>query len=103
MNERAQKIAKDPEGRLRFYAERFPVVENDASYYALPDPKQALLWRDRTPVGFTMSFNNRFADVNAALLRVIEPISGEVRLLDHKPVFDAKGKVMAYRVRVSRP
>jgi uncharacterized protein YecE (DUF72 family) len=31
-------------------------VENDASYYALPDAKQAVLWKDRTPDGFTMSF-----------------------------------------------
>jgi uncharacterized protein YecE (DUF72 family) len=51
-----ERIAKDPEARLRFYAERFPIVENDAAYYALPDPKQAVLWRDRTPDGFTMSF-----------------------------------------------
>lgn len=51
-----EKVAKDPEARLRWYAERFPLVENDASYYALPDPKQATLWRDRTPEGFTMSF-----------------------------------------------
>ena len=50
------RIAKDPEARLRYYAERFPIVENDAAYYALPDPRQAVLWRDRTPDGFTMSF-----------------------------------------------
>ena len=45
-----------PDERLRFYAERFPLVENDASYYALPSPKQAQLWTDRTPDGFVMSF-----------------------------------------------
>ena len=43
------------------------------------------------------------SDLDAALLRVIEPISGEVRLQDYKPVFDAKGRVMAYKVRVRRP
>ena len=31
-------------------------MENDAAYYALPDPKQAQLWSDRTPDGFTMDF-----------------------------------------------
>ena len=31
-------------------------MENDASYYALPDPKQAMLWVERTPDGFTMDF-----------------------------------------------
>ena len=45
-----------PDERLRFYAERFPLVENDASYYALPAPKQAQLWADRTPDGFVMNF-----------------------------------------------
>lgn len=31
-------------------------MENDAAYYALPDAKQALLWAQRTPDDFTMSF-----------------------------------------------
>ena len=31
-------------------------MENDAAYYALPDPKQAKLWTERTPEGFTMDF-----------------------------------------------
>ncbi len=51
-----ERIARDPEARLRYYAERFPIVENDAAYYALPTRDQAVLWRDRTPDGFTMSF-----------------------------------------------
>jgi hypothetical protein len=42
-------------------------------------------------------------DVDAALLRVIEPIAGEVRLMDYKAVLDQAGKVTAYKVRVSRP
>jgi len=50
------RIAKKPDERLRFYAERFALVENDASYYALPDRKQAALWAERTPAGFTMNF-----------------------------------------------
>ena len=49
-------VAKKPEARLRYYADRFPIVENDASYYAIPDPKQAALWAERTPDGFTMNF-----------------------------------------------
>src|ERR1700704_5886114 len=51
-----EKIAKKADERLRFYAAQFPVVENDAAYYALPDPKQAQLWTERTPDGFTMDF-----------------------------------------------
>ena len=49
-------VAKKADERLRFYAERFPLVENDASYYALPDQKQAQLWLERTPEDFTMNF-----------------------------------------------
>ncbi|MGH2451071.1 MAG: DUF72 domain-containing protein [Candidatus Limnocylindria bacterium] len=51
-----EDVARKPDARLRYYAERFPVVENDAAYYALPAPKQAELWAERTPEGFTMSF-----------------------------------------------
>ena len=40
------------EGRLRFYASRFPVVEVDSSYYGLPSSRNASLWAERTPDGF---------------------------------------------------
>ncbi|GAA2296103.1 DUF72 domain-containing protein [Streptomyces hawaiiensis] len=43
---------RDAEGRLRHYAERFPVVEVDASYYALPGERNSRLWAERTPDGF---------------------------------------------------
>jgi len=49
-------VAKKPDLRLRFYAEQFPLVENDAAYYAIPDQKQAKLWAERTPDGFVMNF-----------------------------------------------
>ena len=51
-----EDVAKKADLRLRYYAERFPLVENDASYYAIPDQKQAKLWAERTPVDFTMNF-----------------------------------------------
>ncbi|MCC6552887.1 MAG: DUF72 domain-containing protein [Polyangiaceae bacterium] len=47
--------ARTAEGRLRYYATQFPIVENDGTYYALPSAEQAALWRDRTPEGFTMN------------------------------------------------
>ncbi|MDN0199473.1 DUF72 domain-containing protein [Streptomyces sp. S.PNR 29] len=43
---------RDAEGRLRHYAERFGVVEVDASYYALPGERNSRLWAERTPDGF---------------------------------------------------
>jgi uncharacterized protein YecE (DUF72 family) len=47
--------ARSAEDRLQFYASQFPLVEVDATYYALPYPKLAELWRDRTPPGFTFN------------------------------------------------
>ncbi len=44
--------ARTPESRLRYYAQHFPMVEVDASYYALPTQAQARLWVDRTPPDF---------------------------------------------------
>lgn len=47
--------AVSAEDRLRFYATQFPLVEVDASYYALPSPAVARLWAQRTPEGFVMN------------------------------------------------
>ncbi len=41
------------EARLRYYAQQFPVVEVDSSYYSLPDRAVARLWVDRTPPDFS--------------------------------------------------
>ena len=38
--------------RLQYYASQFPLVEEDATYYALPARRTAELWRDRTPPDF---------------------------------------------------
>jgi uncharacterized protein YecE (DUF72 family) len=46
------KEAKTAESRLRYYAENFPLVEVDSSYYALPAPQVAELWAQRTPETF---------------------------------------------------
>jgi uncharacterized protein YecE (DUF72 family) len=44
--------ADSAEERLQYYASQFPLVEVDSTYYALPFPKMAELWRDRTPPDF---------------------------------------------------
>ena len=41
------------------------------------------------------------AEIKAALLRVIEPISGEVSLKGYQPVQDTHGKVVAYDATVT--
>jgi uncharacterized protein YecE (DUF72 family) len=42
------------EERLRYYAERFDVVEANSTYYRLPDPSLVEKWVQRTPDEFTM-------------------------------------------------
>jgi uncharacterized protein YecE (DUF72 family) len=44
--------AKKADERLAFYAENFPVVEVDSTYYGLPSEKNSELWVERTPDGF---------------------------------------------------
>jgi uncharacterized protein YecE (DUF72 family) len=45
--------ADSAEERLQYYASTFPVVEVDATYYALPAERTSQLWVDRTPPDFT--------------------------------------------------
>src|ERR1700752_4476933 len=47
--------ANNPEKRLRYYARQFPLVEVDATYYALPAEQTARAWAERTPPGFTFN------------------------------------------------
>ncbi len=44
--------ASTPERRLRYYAHHFPLVEVDATYYALPRVAHARAWAERTPADF---------------------------------------------------
>jgi uncharacterized protein YecE (DUF72 family) len=44
--------ADTAEERLNYYASRFPVVEVDSTYYALPARRTADLWVERTPPDF---------------------------------------------------
>ena len=45
--------ADSAEERLAYYASRFPLVEVDSTYYALPARRTAELWVARTPPDFT--------------------------------------------------
>jgi uncharacterized protein YecE (DUF72 family) len=47
--------ANTAEARLRHYASQFPIVEVDATYYALPRQEQAGLWVERTPPDFVFN------------------------------------------------
>jgi len=41
-----------PADRLRYYARHFPVVEVDATFYALPSERMARAWVERVPADF---------------------------------------------------
>lgn len=43
------------EARLRYYASRFPMVEVDSSYHAMPSGSNAQLWAERTPDTFVFN------------------------------------------------
>ncbi len=44
-----------PERRLDYYAQQFPLVEVDATYYAPPNERNSALWVARTPREFTFN------------------------------------------------
>ena len=47
--------ATTAEDRLRYYASKFPVVEVDSTFYAIPNERTAELWVERTPKDFTFN------------------------------------------------
>ena len=82
--------ATTPDTRLRYYASRFPTVEIDAPYYALPTPRNAALWAERTPPDFVF-------DVKAFALMTGHPT--EVARLP-KAIREALPKDLAQQKRV---
>ncbi len=58
--------ADSAEERLNYYATQFPLVEIDATYYALPTTRVSELWRERTPPDFVF-------DVKAHALMTGQP------------------------------
>ncbi|RKS77515.1 uncharacterized protein YecE (DUF72 family) [Motilibacter peucedani] len=47
--------ATSAEDRLKFYAEQFPLVEVDSTYYTPPSERNSEAWAARTPEGFTFN------------------------------------------------
>ncbi len=82
--------ADTAEERLAYYASRFPVVEVDATYYALPSRRNSELWVERTPPDFTF-------DVKAHALLTGQPT--ETRRLP-KVIRDALPEVLAAKSRI---
>jgi len=45
-------VKDDADARLRYYAERFPMVEVNSTFYALPRLETVAAWAERTPPDF---------------------------------------------------
>ncbi len=81
--------ADTPEKRLRYYARQFPLVEVDATYYALPAEQTATSWAERTPARFT--FN-----VKAFSLFTQHPTRVAALPTDLRPAAEKTGKDRIY-------
>ena len=46
---------RSAEARLQYYAEQFPIVEVDSTYYAPPSERNSALWAARTPADFVFN------------------------------------------------
>src|ERR1700730_2534020 len=86
------KGANTAEERLRYYADQFPVVEVDATYYVLPSRRTAESWVERTPKDFVF-------DVKAHALMTGQPT--EVARLP-KAIKEELGTELAEKKRIYR-
>ena len=84
--------ATTAEDRLRYYASRFPLVEVDSTYYALPREQQSKAWVERTPDNFLM-------DVKAHALMTGQP--SEVKRLP-KDLREALPEQLQEKARIYR-
>jgi uncharacterized protein YecE (DUF72 family) len=80
------------EERLRYYASQFPVVEVDATYYALPNKRTAEAWVERTPKDFVF-------DIKAHALMTGQPT--EVSRLP-KPIREELPAALGEKKRIYR-
>lgn len=86
------KGADTAEERLRYYASQFPLVEVDATYYALPYRRMAEAWAERTPKDFVF-------DIKAHAIMTGQPT--EVARLP-KPIREELPKELAEKKRIYR-
>jgi uncharacterized protein YecE (DUF72 family) len=86
------KGADTAEERLRYYASQFPLVEVDATYYALPYRRMAEAWAERTPKDFVF-------DIKAHAIMTGQPT--EVARLP-KPIREELTKELADKKRIYR-
>jgi uncharacterized protein YecE (DUF72 family) len=77
-----------PAERLRFYAQNFPIVEVDSTYYGLASERNAALWVERTPPDFTF-------DLKAYALFTHHPTQVRSLPKDVREALDARAREKA--------
>jgi uncharacterized protein YecE (DUF72 family) len=88
-------------GYLSHYAERYPVVEVDSTFYRSPSRRMVEGWRDRTPDGFGFSLKVPQAITHEKMLT---DCRDEVRMfLTAARVLGDKAAVLPASVRVLQP
>ena len=77
------------EARLRYYAEQFPLVEVDSSYYALPSETNAQLWAERTPDAFVFNIKafRLFTQHQTPLMALPRELADDLRALRKTNVY----------------
>jgi uncharacterized protein YecE (DUF72 family) len=78
--------------RLAYYAERFPIVELNSSFYAVPAEQQAERWVEQTPAGFRFDVKlHRYLSFHAAQPKSLPTdLRGDAELNDRgNVVYDA--------------
>jgi uncharacterized protein YecE (DUF72 family) len=77
--------ASTAEDRLRYYAGQFPLVEVDATYYALPSKRTSESWVERTPKDFVFDvkahalMTGQPTEVNRLPKAIQEDLPGELK------------------------
>jgi uncharacterized protein YecE (DUF72 family) len=80
------------EARLRWYARFFDTVEINSSFYAIPDPRNALRWVERTPPNFAFNIK-AYAPMTGHHPRP-ETLPADVqRLLPRHPKLTRRGEI----------
>lgn len=78
---------------LRYYAERFPVVEVNSTFYRLPPREAAAQWRAETPDGFLMA--TKMSRYLTHIRRLSDPQEPVARFFDRlEPLGDRTGPVL---------
>lgn len=80
---------RSAEAKLRYYASRFSLVENDAGYWAIPDRARVQTWVERTPPDFTMNMKahalltEHYASVRGLPKDIRDSLPGKLRGKPH--------------------